>query len=73
VLAAYRASGGGGNGTNGGGAESGAGCRVVVAYSNGAARVEIPLPDAWRVRAEDRLIADLRAQSTVRSAEFAYA
>jgi len=50
-----------------------AGCRVVVAYSNDAARVEIPLPDAWRVRGEDRLIDDLRAQSTVRSAAFAYA
>jgi DNA polymerase-3 subunit alpha len=61
-----------GNGSDGG-AGAGAGCRVVVAYSNGAARVEIPLPDAWRVRGEDRLIDDLRAQSTVCSAEFAYA
>jgi DNA polymerase III subunit alpha len=49
------------------------GCRVVVAYSNGSARVEIPLPDAWRVRAEDRLVDDLRAQATVRSAAFSYA
>jgi len=80
VLAAYRANGGtnggaGGTAANGthGGALGEAGCRVVVAYSNGAARVEIPLPDAWRVRGEDRLIDDLRAQSTVRSAEFAYA
>ena len=89
VLAAYRAErtadGSPGNGTNGGGAGAvdraaearsealPAGCRVVVAYSNGAARVEIPLPDSWRVRGEDRLIDDLRAQSTVRSAEFAYA
>ena len=66
-------------GTNGGangnhaGAEAASSCRVVVAYSNGAARVEIPLPDAWRVRGEDRLIDDLRSQSTVSSAEFAYA
>ncbi|HWY72124.1 MAG TPA: DNA polymerase III subunit alpha, partial [Burkholderiaceae bacterium] len=81
VLAAYRASGAANGGILGGvggnasssGAEAGAGCRVVVAYSNGDARVEIPLPDAWRVRGEDRLIDDLRAQSTVRSAEFAYA
>ena len=85
VLAAYRANGGAGNGTHGGGTEAAdraaevrheavaAGCRVVVAYSNGAARVEIPLPDSWRVRGEDRLIDDLRAQSTVCSAEFAYA
>ncbi len=72
VLAAYRA-----HGANGG-AEAAApkacsGCRVVVAYSNGSAAVEIPLPDAWRVRAEDRLIDDLRAQSSVSSAAFAYA
>jgi DNA polymerase III subunit alpha len=87
VLAAYRANvganigagSGARPGANGGGAngnhaaEAGAGCRVVVAYSNGAARVEIPLPDAWRVRGEDRLIDDLRSQSTVSSAEFAYA
>jgi DNA polymerase III subunit alpha len=89
VLAAYRATSGASSGaisgtraagTNGGaasgnhtGADPGVGCRVVVAYSNGAARVEIPLPDAWRVRAEDRLIDDLRSQSTVSSAEFAYA
>ncbi|HEY4039754.1 MAG TPA: DNA polymerase III subunit alpha, partial [Burkholderiaceae bacterium] len=79
VLAAYRAgsatNGGAGAPGNGnyGGADAGAGCRVVVAYSNGAARVEIPLPDAWRVRGEDRLIDDLRSQSTVCSAEFAYA
>jgi len=78
VLAAYRAGGGSngaagvsGNGSNAG-AEAGAGCRVVVAYSNGSARVEIPLPDAWRVRGEDGLIDDLRSQSTVCSAEFAY-
>jgi DNA polymerase III subunit alpha len=84
VLAAYRtesgAERGAGNGTNGGTIEMAearpdavaGGCRVVVAYSNGAARVEIPLPDSWRVRGEDRLIDDLRAQSTVCSAEFAY-
>jgi DNA polymerase-3 subunit alpha len=75
VLTQYRAGASAdaaGNGANAA-LEPGAGCRVVVAYSNGAARVEIPLPDAWRVRGEDRLIDDLRAQSTVCSAEFAYA
>jgi hypothetical protein len=46
---------------------------VVIAYSIGAAAVELPLPHAWRVRGEDRLIDDLRAQATVCSAEFAYA
>jgi DNA polymerase-3 subunit alpha len=87
VLSADRANIGANNGAGGAaiaGADNGpdagadtrfapAGCRVVVAYSNGAAAVEIPLPDAWRVRGEDRLIDDLRAQSTVCSAEFAYA
>jgi DNA polymerase-3 subunit alpha len=75
VLTQYRAGAPADAAGNGASAalEAGAGCRVVVAYSNGAARVEIPLPDAWRVRAEDRLIDDLRAQSTVCSAEFAYA
>ena len=75
VLAAYRGSkGAGANGESQGvEPEAAGGCRVVVAYSNGAAQVEIPLPDAWRVRAEDSLIEDLRAQSTVCSVEFAYA
>ena len=75
VLAAYRGgsgNGGGNGGQHGDEPEAAAGCRVVVAYSNGAAQVEIPLPDAWRVRAEDRLIEDLRAQSAVCSVEFAY-
>jgi DNA polymerase-3 subunit alpha len=75
VLSAYRANNGSDSGSDPGSEarSPSPGCRVVVAYSNGAAVVEIPLPDAWRVRGEDRLIDDLRAQATVRSAEFAYA
>jgi DNA polymerase-3 subunit alpha len=74
VLAPYRAQDGDGQLSNDGDprAPAAPGCRVVVAYSNGAAQVEIPLPDAWRVRAEDRLVEDLRAQATVRSAAFSY-
>jgi len=75
VLAPYRAQDGDGHRSDGDEprAPAAPGCRVVVAYSNGAAQVEIPLPDAWRVRAEDRLVEDLRAQATVRSAAFSYA
>ena len=67
VLAAYRAQ------SDADGLSPAPGCRVVVAYANADAVVEIPLPDTWRVRGDDRLIDDLRAQSTVRTASFAYA
>jgi DNA polymerase-3 subunit alpha len=46
LLAPYRASG------------SGA-CQVVVAYRNAQAECDVALGDAWRVRPDSRLIADL--------------
>jgi DNA polymerase-3 subunit alpha len=49
-----------------------AGCRVVMAYANDAARADLALPDLWRVRAEERLLADLREQARV-EAHFSYA
>jgi DNA polymerase-3 subunit alpha len=55
--------------TNG---HAGGGCRIVVNYSNGAGSVDIPLPEDWRVRAEDRLVAELVAQAKVRRAYFNY-
>jgi DNA polymerase-3 subunit alpha len=63
ALAPYRV----GNG------QAGNGCRIVVSYCNGAARAEIPLPEDWRVRPDDALLADLRAQTRVREAKFSYA
>ena len=55
--------------TNG---QSALGCRIVVNYSNSAGSVDIPLPDDWRVRGEDRLVAELAAQPRVRRAYFNY-
>ena len=49
-----------------------AGCRVVVSYSNAAGTVDVALPEDWRVRPDDRLIADLRGQARVRRASFSY-
>jgi DNA polymerase-3 subunit alpha len=46
VLAPYRASGA---------------CQVLVRYENGAAACEIALGDAWRVRPDGRLLAELDA------------
>ena len=55
--------------TNG---QTGTGCRIVVNYSNGAGTVDIPLPEDWRVRGEDRLVAELAAHRCVRRAYFNY-
>jgi DNA polymerase III subunit alpha len=57
-----------GNGTGGGAA----GCRVVVAYRNGVASADIALPEAWRVRPDETLLAELKAQPKVRGAYFNY-
>jgi DNA polymerase-3 subunit alpha len=53
-------------------APGGGGCRVIMRYANRLAHAEIILPDAWRVRADERLIDDLRTQANVRAA-FRYA
>jgi DNA polymerase-3 subunit alpha len=55
--------------TNG---QTGTGCRIVVNYSNGKGSVDIPLPEDWRVRGEDRLVTELAAQPRVRRAYFNY-
>jgi DNA polymerase-3 subunit alpha len=49
------------------------GCRVVLAYRNPAAAATIVLPDAWRVRPDDRLLEDLRAHPRVRAVDIQYA
>jgi DNA polymerase-3 subunit alpha len=51
---------------------SGSGCRIVVSYSNATGSAELPLPEDWRVRPEDRLVAELAAQPRVRRAYFKY-
>ena len=48
MLAPYRASGGGA-------------CQVVVAYRNSAAACEVALGEAWRVRPDGQLLAELGA------------
>ena len=62
ALAPYRTSNGG----------SSNGCRIVVNYSNGAGCADIPLPEDWRVRPEERLLTELSAQPRVRRAYFNY-
>jgi DNA polymerase-3 subunit alpha len=46
MLAPYRATGGGA-------------CQVVVSYQNGVGACEVVLGEAWRVRPDTRLLADL--------------
>jgi DNA polymerase-3 subunit alpha len=77
VLAAYRAGVPAAAAAAHGGAPERApatpgGCRVIMRYTNRLAAAEIVLPDAWRVRADERLIDDLRTQAHVR-ASFHYA
>jgi DNA polymerase-3 subunit alpha len=55
--------------TNG---HAGSGCRIVVSYSNGDCMADVALPDDWRVRPEDRLVAELTTQPRVRRAYFNY-
>jgi len=52
LLAPYRASGG----ASGSGA-----CQVVVSYRNATAACDVALGEAWRVRPDSRLIAELGA------------
>jgi DNA polymerase-3 subunit alpha len=68
VLAPFRV--GGGNGAGAGGAPGG--CGVVVEYSNGVGRVDLALPEDWRVRPDDSLLAALKSQARVRAAGFSY-
>ena len=60
MLAPYRASG------------SGA-CQVVVSYRNADAACDVALGDAWRVRPDSRLIADLGAWLTPENVQLVYA
>jgi len=58
---------------SGNGAPSaGAGCGVVVSYGNGVGRVDLALPETWRVRADDALLAALMRQARIRKAGFRY-
>jgi len=54
-------------------ANGNSGCRVVVSYSNASGTVEVALPEDWRVRPDDRLLADLCGQTRVLRAQFTYA
>jgi DNA polymerase III subunit alpha len=59
VLAPYRASGGGA-------------CPVVVAYSNSTAACEVALGEAWRVRPEGALLAELGAWLAPENVQLVY-
>jgi DNA polymerase III subunit alpha len=60
VLAPYRAA---GNGA----------CQVVVSYQNAEAICEVALGEAWRVRPDSRLLAELGAWLTPEKVELVYA
>jgi len=45
---------------------------VIVSYSNSAGRVDMALPEDWRVRPDDQLIDDLRGHTRVLRASFSY-
>jgi DNA polymerase-3 subunit alpha len=59
LLAPYRASGGGA-------------CQVVVSYRNATAACDVALGDAWRVRPDSRLIAELGAWLTPENVQLVY-
>jgi len=52
--------------------EAAPGCRVVLRYRSGTARADLLLPDAWRVRPDPRLAADLRGQRAVAAVGYVY-
>ncbi|HEX7053706.1 MAG TPA: DNA polymerase III subunit alpha [Burkholderiales bacterium] len=59
LLAPYRAAGGGG-------------CQVVVSYRSAQAECDVALGDAWRVRPDSRLIADLGAWLAPENVQLVY-
>jgi DNA polymerase-3 subunit alpha len=59
LLAPYRASGGGA-------------CQVVVAYRNATAACDVALGEAWRVRPDSRLIAELGAWLAPENVQLVY-
>jgi DNA polymerase III subunit alpha len=63
VLAPYRAQGGAGGS---------AGCQVVISYSGTGAACEVVLGEAWRVRPDSRLIADLGAWLAPENVQLVY-
>ena len=60
ILTPYRAS---GNGA----------CQVVVEYVNGTAACKVALGEAWRVKPDDRLLAELGAWLTPENVQVVYA
>jgi DNA polymerase-3 subunit alpha len=52
--------------------DNGGGCRIVLRYANGSGIAELLFSEEWRVRPDEALVADLRAQPRVRGAYFGY-
>src|SRR5262249_10487281 len=48
------------------------GCRVVVGYRNRDGSADVALPETWRVRPDEALVAELKTQPKVRGAYFKY-
>ena len=48
------------------------GCRVVLGFRNAGGCAELVLPEEWRVRPDETLVTDLRAQPRVRRVAFQY-
>jgi DNA polymerase-3 subunit alpha len=59
LLAPYRVAGGGA-------------CQVVVAYRNASAACDVALGEAWRVRPDSRLIAELGAWLAPENVQLVY-
>ncbi len=64
ALVPYRVANGNGEGNGG--------CRVVLHVANRGGCADLRLPDAWRVRGDERLLEELRAQPRVRGVGFSY-
>ena len=48
------------------------GCLVMVRYCNGVGSADLLLSEDWRIRPDEALIEELRAQPKVQAAEFSY-
>jgi DNA polymerase-3 subunit alpha len=67
ALESYRVRNGSGQG-----AVNPHGCRVVVGYRNRDGAADVALPEAWRVRPDEALLAELKTQPKVRGVYFKY-
>jgi DNA polymerase-3 subunit alpha len=72
ALESYRVRNGSGTPVTGAAGAHPGGCRVVVGYRNRDGAADVALPEAWRVRPEEALLAELKTQPKVRGVYFKY-